>query len=159
MGRATVAAMHGAYRVLFRGPWGAGAWAAYYRKVLNRGRTAPWLGEHVAAIRAGLREPGRLRAFRLLTLQLTHAVVEPRLPEVAAPILAFVGELDPDFRDPAAEAGWLESLGAEVMLVPEAGHYPHAQRPDVVVPTTLDFLARLRGAGWGGAAGRGETRA
>lgn len=151
MGRATVAAMHGAYRVLFRAPWGAGAWAAYYRTALNRGRTAPWLGEHVAAIRATLREPGRLRAFRRLTLQLTHAVVEPRLPEVTAPMLAFVGELDPDFRDPAAEAAWLESIGAEAVMVPESGHYPQAQRPDVVVPATLAFLARRRGEGWGGA--------
>lgn len=160
MGRATVAAMRGAYRVLFRGPWGAGAWAAYYRKVLNRGRTAPWLDEHVSAIRANLREPGRLRAFRHLTLQLTHAVVEPRLPEVAAPMLAFVGDLDPDFRDPAAEAAWLESIGAEVVLVSDAAHYPQAQRPDVVVPATLAFLSRRRdGAAWRGADGRGAARA
>lgn len=149
MGRATVAALHGMYRVLFARPWGARAWAAYYRSTLNKGRTAPWLGEHVAALRASLSEPGRLRSFRRLTLQLTHSVVEPRLPEVSAPMLAFVGELDPDYKDPAAEAAWIESLGAEVVRVPEAAHYPHAQRPDVVLPATLDFLRRRREDGWG----------
>ncbi|WP_314149304.1 alpha/beta hydrolase [uncultured Leifsonia sp.] len=148
MSRLTVAAMHGMYRVLFAGPWGAAAWAGYYRSALNRGRTAPWLGEHVAALRANLSEPGRLRSFRHLTLQLTHSVVEPRLPEVSAPILAFVGDLDPDFTDPAAEAEWIASLGAEVVRVPESGHYPHAQRPDIVVPATLDFLRRRREDGW-----------
>ncbi|WP_226654455.1 alpha/beta fold hydrolase [Leifsonia sp. LS1] len=139
---------HALFRLLFAGPWGAAFWAGYYTKPLNRGRTAPWLGEHVAAIRASLREPGRLRDFRRLTLQLTHSVVEPRLPEVHAPMLAFVGELDPDFPDASAEADWIESLGAEVVRVADAAHYPHAQRPDVTVPATLAFLSERRAEGW-----------
>src|SRR5690349_19951009 len=53
--------------LLFRGalarPWGARSWGGFYRS-LNRGSTAPWLDEHVAAIVANLKEPGRLRAFR-----------------------------------------------------------------------------------------------
>ena len=151
MSRLAVAGMHGLYRILFARPWGAGVWAGYYRKTLNRGRTAPWLAEHVAALKASLSEPGRLRSFRHLTLQLTHSVVEPRLPEVTAPILAFVGALDPDFKDPAAEAEWIRSLGAEVVSVDECGHYPQAQRPDVVVPATLAFLQRRRAEGWGAA--------
>ena len=92
---------------------------------------------------ASLREPGRLRAFRRLTLQLTHTVVEPRLPEVTAPMLAFIGELDPDFRDPAAERDWIASLGAEAVLVPESGHYPQSQRPDVTVAPTVAFVQRM----------------
>ncbi len=147
-GRFAAAAMRALFRVLFAGPWGAGVWASYYRGSLNRGRQAPWLGEHVAAIRASLREPGRLRSFRRLTQQLTHSVVEPRLPEVVAPMLAFLGEQDPDYKSPAAERDWIASLGAEAVLVPEAGHYPHAQRPDVTVPATLAFLEARRAAGW-----------
>ena len=146
MGRVATGLLHLLYRGMFAKPWGAALWAGYYRRTLNRGRTAPWLGEHVAAIRASLSEPGRLRSFRRLTLQLTHSVVEPRLGDVRAPMLAFVGDLDPDFRDVAAECSWMESIGAEVVRVPEAGHYPHAQRPDVTVPGTLDFLAALRAA-------------
>lgn len=137
--------------VLLAGPWGPGFWAGYYRSPLNRGRRAPWLDEHAAAIRANLAEPGRLRDFRRLTRQLTHSVVEPRLPEVHAPMLAFVGTLDPDYRDPAAEADWIASLGAEVVRVADAAHYPHAQRPEIVVPETLRFLAERRADGWGAA--------
>lgn len=152
MGRAVTGLIHLAYRVLFARPWGASAWAGYYRNTLNRGTTAPWLEDHVAAIRSSLKEPGRLAGFRRLTLQLTHSVVEPRVPEVAAPMLAFVGDLDPDYRDEEAEVAWLESQRVRVVRVPEAGHYPHAQRPDVALPGTLDFLAALRtadGSAWG----------
>lgn len=151
MGRAATGLVHFSYRMLFVRPWGAAVWAGYYRTTLNRGRTAPWLDEHVAAIRSSLKEPGRLASFRRLTLQLTHAAVEPRLPEVAAPMLAFVGELDPDYRDTDAEVAWMESQHVRVVRVPEAGHYPHAQRPDIAVPQTVDFLAPIRtadGAAW-----------
>ena len=140
--------MHLLYRILFARPWGASVWAGYYDKALNKGRRAPWLGEHVATIKRNLRESGRLRAFRRLALQLDHAVVETRLPEVTAPILAFIGELDPDFRDPAAERDWIASLGAEAVLVPEAGHYPQSQRPDVTVAPTVAFVQRM----WAGRA-------
>jgi pimeloyl-ACP methyl ester carboxylesterase len=151
MGRAATGLIHLSYRALFVRPWGAAVWAGYYRKTLNRGRTAPWLDEHVAALRSSLQEPGRLGAFRRQTLQLTHSVVEPRVPEVAAPMLAFLGDLDPDFRDVDAEAAWMESQRLRVVRVPEAAHYPHAQRPDVTLPGTLDFLAPLRtadGSAW-----------
>ncbi|RDV43090.1 alpha/beta hydrolase [Leifsonia sp. ku-ls] len=151
MGRAATGLIHLSYRAMFVRPWGAAVWAGYYRKTLNRGRTAPWLDEHVAALRSSLQEPGRLAAFRRLTLQLTHSVVEPRVPEVVAPMLAFLGDLDPDFRDVDAEAAWMESQRLRVVRVPEAAHYPHAQRPDVTLPGTLDFLAPLRtadGSAW-----------
>ena len=133
------------YRVALARPWGAGFWASYYRS-LNRGTRAPWLEEQVAAIRANLREPGRLRSFRSLALQLDHSVVEVRLGDVSAPTLAFLGSGDPDYADPAAEAEWISGLGAHAEMVPEAGHYPHAQRPDIVVPATMEFL-RARRAG------------
>ncbi|WP_285115684.1 alpha/beta hydrolase [Leifsonia sp. fls2-241-R2A-40a] len=151
MGRAATGGLHLLYRGMFAKPWGAGAWAGYYRKTLNRGRTAPWLDAHTASIRASLSEPGRLRSFRHLTLQLTHSVVEPRLAEVKVPMLAFVGDLDPDYRDVAAEREWMRSVGVEVVPVAEAAHYPHTQRPDVTVPGTLAYLAKRRtsdGSAW-----------
>ncbi|NYD74497.1 alpha/beta fold hydrolase [Leifsonia soli] len=151
MGRAATGLLHLLYRAMFVKPWGAATWAGYYGGTLNRGRKAPWLAEHTARIRASLSEPGRLRSFRRLTLALTHSVVEPRLADVRAPMLAFVGDLDPDFRDLPAECAWMESIGAEVVRVPDAAHYPHAQRPDLTVPTTLAFIASRRdgdGSAW-----------
>lgn len=131
------------FRAALARPWGARFWGGFYRS-LNKGTTAPWLGDHVAAIVANLRQPGRLRDFRRLALTLDHDVAERRLPELQAPMLHIVGALDPDYPDPAAEAAWLRSLGAEVHELDETGHYPQAQRPGRVVPITLGFLSRLR---------------
>jgi pimeloyl-ACP methyl ester carboxylesterase len=55
-----------------------------------------------------------------------------------------MGELDRDFDDPAAEAAWIAGkLGGEVLMVPESGHYPHAQRPDLVVPAVTEFARKV----------------
>ncbi|PUB22197.1 pimeloyl-ACP methyl ester carboxylesterase [Promicromonospora sp. AC04] len=137
--------MPAVYRVLLARPWGAAFWASYYSSI-TKGRRSPRHAEHVAAIRRSMREPGRLRSFRDLAVALDHSVVEPRLPAVAAPALVVVGALDPDFSDPAAELDWMtDTLGARGVLVPEVGHYPQHQAPDVVVPAVLDFLAGLPG--------------
>jgi pimeloyl-ACP methyl ester carboxylesterase len=142
------AVSHALYRVAFAKPWGAAFWAGYYRS-LNRGIRAPWLPGHVAAIRDNLRETGRLRSLRDLALSLDHAVVEARLGEITAPIRAFIGAGDPDYKEPATENEWLAGLSGPASvhteLVPDAGHYPHAQRPDITVPATLEFLGSLRG--------------
>lgn len=148
--RGAMAATRLMYRVLFARPWGATMWANYYGKTLNRGTAASWLPEHVAAIRSSMREPGRLRSFRELTLQLDHSAVEPLVAAVHAPALVVVGDSDPDYKDPAAELVAMgESLGAQTLLVERAAHYPHAQRADLVVPRILAFVEELRdGSGW-----------
>ena len=130
------------YHLLFARPWGAGVWSSFYGSRLNLGAKAPWLPEHVAAIRTSMRQPGRLRSFRELTLQLEHTVVEPHVAGVTQPVLALIGALDPDYRDQVGELAWLrEHLHAETELVEDAAHYVHTQRPDVVVPRILSFLA------------------
>jgi pimeloyl-ACP methyl ester carboxylesterase len=136
------------FRTALARPWGARFWGRFYRS-LNTGGTAPWLDEHVIAIIANLGQPGRLHDFRRLALTLDHDAAESRLAEVRAPMLHLVGALDLDYPDPAAEATWLRSLGAEVHELDEVGHYPQAQAPDRVVPITLGFLRRLQaGDGW-----------
>ena len=149
-GAAKAAASRLLYRVALARPWGAATWAGFY-STLTTGRRAPWHAEHVAAIRASMREPGRLRSFRDLALALTHAPVEARLPEVHAPAVAFMGSVDPDFADQGSELAWIqEAVGAHGHLVPDVGHYPQHQAPDVVAPATLAFLAGLRAdaQGW-----------
>jgi pimeloyl-ACP methyl ester carboxylesterase len=141
------------YRVALMRPWGASFWAGYYRSI-NKGTTAPWLGEQVDAIRANLKEPGRLRSFRALAMGLDHSVVEARIDEARAPHRAFIGSLDPDYPDAAAEVDWLNSIGVHAELVENAGHYAHAQRPDAVLPATLRFLEGLRAASGDGWAAR-----
>ncbi|PVU83528.1 alpha/beta hydrolase [Cellulomonas sp. WB94] len=136
--------IHLLYRVLFARPWGVAVWATYYRTVLNKGAKAPWLDEHVRALRASMRRPGGLRSFRELTLALDHSVAEVRLGEVHAPALVVVGALDPDYPDPAAELDWTTTaLDAQGVLLPGVAHYAQHQAPEVTVPATLTFLAGL----------------
>ncbi|MDM7855608.1 alpha/beta fold hydrolase [Cellulomonas alba] len=143
-GGLTVALTKLLYRALFARPWGAGAWTGYYRKTLSRGAKAPWFDEHVAAVHASMSRPANLRSFRHLCVQLTHAPVEKRLGEVQAPAIAFLGERDPDFADPAAEGAWIgRRLGAEVVMLSDVAHYPQHQAGEQVAERTLAFLAAL----------------
>jgi pimeloyl-ACP methyl ester carboxylesterase len=55
-----------------------------------------------------------------------------------------MGELDPDFPNQRAEADWIaQALHGEVVMVPEAGHYPQSQRPDITTEAVLRFLTTV----------------
>jgi pimeloyl-ACP methyl ester carboxylesterase len=138
------------FRLLFARPWGVAFWTRYYAGALSRGTRPDGLDRHVAAIAVALREPGRLAALRHLAVQLDHSVVEPRLAAVRAPALILVGALDPDYADPGAELAWMgDRLAAQTVLVPEAAHYAHTQRPEIVLPAIAAFADGLRdGAEW-----------
>jgi pimeloyl-ACP methyl ester carboxylesterase len=131
------------FRVAMVRPWGPRVWNAYYRK-LYPGRPPTDLGEHRARIRESMRRPGHARAF-VATTRTSHAPVEARLSGVHCPVLVVMGERDPDFPDPAAEARLVaDRLGGKVLLVPGAGHYPQAEYPEVVTPGVIEFLAEAR---------------
>jgi pimeloyl-ACP methyl ester carboxylesterase len=62
---------------------------------------------------------------------------------VTAPTLVVMGDADPDFKDPTAEATWIaETLGGRAVIVPGSGHYPHAEYPEIVTPAVVEFLRR-----------------
>ncbi len=87
-----------------------------------------------------IRRPGHAKTFSLTT-RTTHASAEACLTDVLAPTLVLMRDQDPDFRDPKAEANWVANVvHGEGVMIPEAGHYPHAQRPDVVIEAVLGFL-------------------
>ncbi len=133
-----------AFRAAMAWPWGRAAWQAYYPK-LYPGRPPADLAEHRARIAASLRRRGHFRAFRATT-HTSHAPVEARLDEVKAPTLVVMGERDPDFPDPSAEArGLAERVRGDVLLVPGGGHYPQAEYPEVVSPAVVAFLERTSG--------------
>jgi pimeloyl-ACP methyl ester carboxylesterase len=93
-----------------------------------------------------IRRPGYTRAFSRTT-RTTHAPVEAVIDRVHTPALVVMGQLDPDFPKPADEAAWIEGhLDATVLMVPDAGHYPHVQQPELVNPAVLDFLGTLERA-------------
>jgi pimeloyl-ACP methyl ester carboxylesterase len=55
-----------------------------------------------------------------------------------------ISEQDPDFPNPRDEADWIAQIvHGEVVMVPEAGHYPQSQRPDLTAGAVVGFLATL----------------
>lgn len=151
------AAMKLTLNLMLRGPWGPSAWRAYYTS-LNKGTRAPWLREHSAAIRSSLREPGRMKQFSTLATTLATGFVDVGLPSITAPTLVLFGDHDPDFSDTTAELAWATTQipSAAGAIVPSSGHYPQAQRPDVVVPAVLAHLSGLTRIGTAWSSPRGE---
>ena len=133
-------------RILLRAamawPWAAISWKSYLPK-LYAGRPPADFDGYRDLVVASLRRPGYARAFSLTT-RTSHAPAEARLADVAAPVLVVMGEQDPDFPDPAEEADWIaRTMRAQVVMVPEAGHYPQSQRPDITTGAVLRFLATV----------------
>jgi len=126
-------------RVAMAPPWAALSWKSYLPK-LYAGRRPADFGEYRDQVVASLRRPGHARAFSRTT-RTSHAPAEARLADITAPVLVVMGEQDPDFPDPRAEADWIaRALRAEVVMIPEAGHYPQSQRPDITTGAVLRFL-------------------
>ena len=130
------------FRLALLRPWGPSVWNSYVPK-LYPSHPPPDLDEHRARIRASLQKPGHAAAF-VETTHTSHAPAEARLADVRAPALVVMGESDPDFSDPRAEAAYVaERLGGDVLMIPGGGHYPHAEYPDLVNPAITAFLDRV----------------
>ena len=112
---------------------------------LYAGQRPPDCGDYRDQVVASLHKPGHAKAFSLTT-RTSHAAAEARLPDVRTPVLVVMGEEDPDFPDPRAEANWIAAaLGGQVVMIPEAGHYPQSQRPDITTAAMLRFLESAPG--------------
>ena len=133
-------------RVAMATPWAALSWKSYAPK-FYAGHRPDDLDTYLAEVVASIKRPGYTKAFSLTT-RTTHAPVEARLTEVTAPTLVVMGEQDPDFRDPKAEADWIATtLHGTVLMVPESGHYPQSQQPELVASAIVSFVteADVRG--------------
>jgi pimeloyl-ACP methyl ester carboxylesterase len=123
--------------------WVATAWKSYL-PTLYKGTKPADFEEYRSTVIASIKRPGYGKAFSLTARQTTHAPAEARLGDVTAPTIVIMGDSDADFKDPAGEATWIgEQLSAQVVLVPNAGHYPQSQRPEVTASAVLDFLATV----------------
>lgn len=139
----TPAIMKALMRVALAAPIAARlTWNAYLPK-LYAGREPEDFAAYHDQVSAALKRPGYARTFSQTT-RLSHQVAAERLPSVTQPMLIVMGELDPDFPEPAAEAQWIASgKDATILMVPNAGHYPQSQRPNIVTPGVLAFLKEL----------------
>ncbi len=131
-------------RVAMAPPWAAIFWKSYLPKLYAGQRPADFGGYRDQVV-ASLRRPGYARAFSRTT-RTSHDQAEARLADVKAPALVVMGERDPDFPDPRAEAEWIARvLRAQVVMVPEAGHYPQSQQPGITTSAVLRFLDSVNG--------------
>lgn len=122
------------------GPWGPSMWGSYYGSLY--GEAPDDIDAYRQALVANLKEPGRMDALHGM-MAASKADVAARLHEVKAPVLVVMGTADPDFPDPAAEAGIVaELLGGEVLMVDGAGHYPQVEQPELVAGKLIDFVSR-----------------
>ncbi|CAM1511927.1 Fc.00g094400.m01.CDS01 [Cosmosporella sp. VM-42] len=123
-------------------PWGPFVWRASAAKMW------PGLGdrakERAASSTALLKRPGRWTAFHA-TSAADHSVAAPWISRVQAPVLVVIGDADPDWKDPLAEAAWVASNfgDVETVTVHGAGHAPMLERPEVVGPALIQFLQKI----------------
>ena len=125
-----------------------GIWTSYL-DVAFPGRKPADYAQAIAALRASLREPGRMEAARKMGRS-QPADAEAALPGIQCPALVIMGTLDSDWADPVAEADAIVAampagLGRAVMI-DGAGHYPHTQFPEQVAAAVLPFLKEHAGA-------------
>lgn len=131
--------------LLFWRPWGPMVWRSYATTLW------PGLGSDGARERAArsvelLTRPGCWDAFQATVAGANHDVVTPWLGgRVEAPALIIIGDKDPDWSDPLAEAKWVASNFADnkTVTIPGAGHAPQFENPELVAPAVLEFLGRI----------------
>ncbi|MEY2849203.1 MAG: hypothetical protein RI885_1870 [Actinomycetota bacterium] len=130
------------FRVLMARPWAAAAWNAYLPR-LYAGKPPLDFADHRRRITAALKRPGYTRAFSLTT-RTDHRRAGESLTRVATPTLVVMGDQDPDFGDPSAEASWIaDALDGTAVMVEDAGHYPHSQQPERTSAAITAFLGTV----------------
>jgi pimeloyl-ACP methyl ester carboxylesterase len=119
-----------------------GLWKRYLDHAYPGAKPAGF-ADHLAALDADLRRPGRMAVVGRMGLSApTDAAA--RLGDIRCPALVVEGSLDPDWTDARAEgegivAAMPPGLG-RVEVIEGAGHYPHVQFPAEVVAAVLTFL-------------------
>ena len=128
--------------VLFARPWGPSMWLKYYSSLYPTCKPDDF-AEYSSALYANLKQRGRLEAVMGM-LRASKKASGERMPKVKQPVLVLMGSKDPDFKNPEAEAKRIaEALRGKYQIVENAGHYPHAEMPEVAGPLMLSFMQSL----------------
>jgi pimeloyl-ACP methyl ester carboxylesterase len=130
------------FAVMFSRPWGPALWMKYFNTLYPTARPADF-AQYKAALRANLKEPGRMEALgKMMAAPKTASQV--RLAHVNSPALVLMGSKDPDFKEPEAEAKSVaDSLRGTYQMIDRAGHYPHAEMTEVTGSAILGFVRSL----------------
>ena len=121
------------------GPWRVAFWLMYWTSLFPTRKPADF-ASYRKALGDNLRENGRMAALKSM-VYLPKSDTEAMLTKTGLPVLLVMGTKDADFPDPPSEAQWaVEKLGAKLLLVQGAGHYPHTEMPEQVGPAVVSFL-------------------
>lgn len=127
---------------LFSRPWGPSMWVKYF-STLFPSRKPDDFAEYTAALRSNLKESGRQETL-LAMIRASKRASEERIPQVKQPVFVLMGTKDPDFKAPETEAKWIaENLSGTYTMIEGAGHYPHAEMPEITGPLMLEFMGSL----------------
>ena len=127
----------------FAGPWRNWFWMTYWNSLFPARKPADH-EQYRERLRSNLREAGRFEALKTM-VNLSKADTEAILERNRVPTLLVMGTKDADFADAAEEARLLASrMKAQELLIEGAGHYPHAEMPELVGPRIVEFLGQLK---------------
>ena len=130
------------FSILLARPWGPSMWLKYYASLYPTRKPADF-AEYSAALYTNLKEHRRLEATRQMLFASKQASGE-RISRVNQPALVLMGSKDPDFKNPESEARRVsEALRGKYAMIENAGHYPHAEMPEVTGPLVIDFIQAL----------------
>jgi len=130
--------------IMFARPWGASMWKMYYSSLYPTHKPADF-AEYVSALHANIKQRGRLESVMAM-LRASKVASGERMPRVKQPALVLMGSKDPDFKNPEAEAKRVaEAVRGKYKVIENAGHYPHAEMPEVTAPLMIEFMNALKG--------------
>ena len=118
-------------------------WLSYLDLAISA-KPVDWDHER-ARIAGAMSNPQRMSALKAMT-RTSPADAGAQLGNVRCPVLVVEGGADPDWADPRAEGARIladlpPGLG-ELVIIEEAGHYPHAETPDELITVLLPFLRK-----------------
>ncbi len=126
--------------LMLHGPLAGKLWASQFRK-WHPGAPPADLDEQAAGLADMMSDRQRRRAVRE-TLVAHRDGLEERIGQVDLPTLVIMGGADSHFKNPTEEGeSIVAKTGGTLHVVPDAGHYPHAEYPAPVVAAIRDLLA------------------
>jgi pimeloyl-ACP methyl ester carboxylesterase len=121
-------------------------WAMFYKSLYPAARPADF-DEYVAKLKQNLRQPGRMAAVRGYPRRNDEALRVAATSRGPAHIV--IGAEDPDYPDASAELEAGRRLLAQhgravgATLIPDSGHYPHADAPAQTAAAIIPFLKEV----------------
>lgn len=129
--------------LMLRGPFAGKLWASQFRG-WHPGAPPADLDAHASGLAEMMRDPNRRRAVRE-TLVAHRDGLEERMAKVDLPTVVIMGEADSHFKDPtAAGEAIVGHTGGTLHVIPNAGHYPHAEHPSQVVAAITGLFSETQ---------------